>query len=137
MASFLTSANAFFKACETGKGWAVCSAFATADAAFSSEALPDIKTLQAYTDWMKGLVDGIAPDSRYTLHSVTSNDTQVSFYATFEGTHTLPGGPVPPTNKSVKSDYVYIVTFDPQGKITNMSKVWNNLLAFKQFGWSS
>jgi len=68
---------------------------------------------------------------------VTSNDTQVSFYATFEGTHTLPGGPVPPTNKSIKSDYVYIVTFDPQGKITNMSKVWNNLLAFKQFGWSS
>jgi len=87
---------------------------------------------------MKGLIDNITPDGRYKLHSVTSNDTTVSFFATFYGTHTGAGGPMPPATppKSCVSDYVYIVEFNAAGKICKMSKVWNNLNAFKQFGWA-
>src|SRR5919206_986280 len=45
--SITTVAEAFFDACETGKGWEVCSAYCTPDATFSAQAEPllDLKTL--------------------------------------------------------------------------------------------
>eukprot|EP01116_Phalansterium_solitarium_P023612 TRINITY_DN8374_c0_g1_i1.p1 TRINITY_DN8374_c0_g1~~TRINITY_DN8374_c0_g1_i1.p1 ORF type:complete len:147 (+),score=39.75 TRINITY_DN8374_c0_g1_i1:25-441(+) len=138
MSKFLHQANEFFTACEAGKGWAATSSYCTSGAVFSSEALPDIKTVEDYTNWMKGLIENITPDGRYELHSTTYNETTVTYYATFFGTHTLPGGPVPPSDppKKCSSDYVYIIEFNDEGKIAKMSKVWNNLNAFKQFGWA-
>ena len=55
-------AEAFFAACETGKGWEVCGAYCTPNATFSAQAEPlfDVKTLEQYTDWMKGITDGFA-----------------------------------------------------------------------------
>jgi hypothetical protein len=45
--------------------------------------------------------------------------------AVFTGTHTneCEGFP-PPTNKSMASDYAYTLTFDGNGKICAMSKIW-------------
>ena len=58
MPSITTVAKQFFDACETGKGWEGCKAYCKREATFSAQAEPlaDVKTLQQYTDWMKGLL---------------------------------------------------------------------------------
>jgi len=45
--SITAVAEAFFEACETGKGWEVCSSFCTPNATFSAQAEPllEVKTL--------------------------------------------------------------------------------------------
>jgi hypothetical protein len=50
------TAKAFFDACETGKGWAACSAYCQPNAGFAAQAEPlaDLDTLEGYTEWMKG-----------------------------------------------------------------------------------
>jgi hypothetical protein len=64
-------AEAFFDACETGKGWAVCNAYCTPDATFSAQAEPllDVKTLAQYIDWMTGILT-VLPDAHYELKFV-------------------------------------------------------------------
>ena len=103
------TAQGFFEACEAGKGWEARAAFCTPDASFSCQAEPlaEVTTLEAYADWMTGLVS-IMPDARYDLKSwaVDSEHNNVSAYAVFSGTHTGEGGPLPPTGKSLESDYV-------------------------------
>lgn len=56
--SITEQAKAFFAACETGEGWEVCRAYCTPNATFAAQAEPlaEVKTLQHYTDWMKGLL---------------------------------------------------------------------------------
>ena len=56
--SITSIAEAFFAACETGKGWEVCKAYCTPEATFCSQAEPllDVKTLAQYTDWMRGMM---------------------------------------------------------------------------------
>ena len=62
--SITTVAEAFFDACETGKGWEGCSTYCTPNATFSAQAEPllDVKTLAQYTDWMKGMMT-VLPDA--------------------------------------------------------------------------
>ena len=100
MASIRDTAEQFFDACETGKGWGGCQQYCQPGATFSAQAdaLADVKTLQAYTDWMKGLFTP-APDGRYELKSfaVDEGRNNVIAYGVFRGTHTGEGGPVPPT----------------------------------------
>jgi predicted ester cyclase len=131
-------AEAFFDACETGKGWAVCSAYCTPDAAFSAQASPlsDVKTLEQYTEWMKGILT-VFPGARYELKSFATDDSRknVVAYAVFHATHTGQGGPVPPTGRSMSSDYVYIMQFEGD-QISQMTKVWNAELALKDIGWA-
>lgn len=71
MAAITEIAEKFFQACDEGKGWEVCKAYCQPDATFSAQAEPlvDIKNLQQYTDWMKGLLTFI-PDGRYELKSL-------------------------------------------------------------------
>jgi predicted ester cyclase len=137
MASMSAIAHDFFVACESGKGWEGCRQYCTPDATFSAQAEPlmDVKTLQQYADWMKGLMT-IMPDGRYDLKSFATDDERknVSAYAVFLGTHTGQGGPCAPTGKSVKSDYVYVMQFDGD-KIRHMTKIWNAGLAMKELGW--
>jgi len=68
MASIETTAQLFFEACEAGKGWEACKAFCTDQATFSAQAEPlvDVRTLQQYADWMKGLIQ-MMPDGRYEI----------------------------------------------------------------------
>jgi predicted ester cyclase len=131
-------AEAFFDACETGKGWEVCSAFCTPSATFSAQAEPllDVKTLAQYTEWMKGILT-VLPDAHYEVRSFAtdSNRNNVTAYAVFRGTHTGQGGPVPPTGRQVNTDYVYVMQFDGD-KIAHMTKIWNAGLALKELGWA-
>ena len=137
MASIAESAEQFFLACETGKGWEGCKAYCTPSATFSAQAEPlaDVRTLQQYCDWMRGLLLFV-PDGRYELKSFATDEKRrnVSAYAVFKGTHTGPGGPCPPTGKSVETDYVYVMQFEGD-RITHMTKIWHSGLAVKQLGW--
>ena len=138
MSSITDIAMDFFKACETGAGWAGCRAYCTDDASFSSQAGPiaEITAIEAYADWMKGLLT-IIPDGRYEIRAFATDDERrsVSAYAVFSGTHTGDGGPVPPTGKTVESDYVYVMTFEGD-KIRHVTKIWNADWALKQLGWA-
>lgn len=138
MPSMTATAEAFFDACETGKGWEGCKAYCDADATFAAQAEPleGIKTLQAYTDWMKGLMT-ILPDGRYEVRSFATDEVRhnVTAYGVFSGTHTGPGGPCAPTGRKTQSDYVYVMQFK-NGKIEHMTKIWNAGVALKELGWA-
>ena len=137
MASMTEIAKDFFGACESGKGWDGCRQYCKPDATFSAQAEPlaDVKTLQQYADWMKGLLTFI-PDGRYELKSLATDDERknVSACAVFLGTHTGQGGPCPPTGKNVTTDYVYVMQFEGD-KIRHMTKIWNAGWAMKELGW--
>ena len=136
--SITTIAEEFFAACETGKGWEVCSRYCTPGATFAAQAEPllDVKTLADYTNWMKGLMT-VLPDAHYEVKSFATDTTRnnVAGYGVFHGTHTGEGGPVPPTGRSVSTDYVYVMQFEGN-KIVHMTKIWNAGLALKEIGWA-
>jgi predicted ester cyclase len=138
MTSITGIAQAFFDACETGKGWEACNAFCKPDATFSAQAEPllDLKTLAQYTDWMKGIV-AVLPDARYEVKSFAADTTRnnVAAYGVFHATHTGPGGPVPPTGRSTSTDYVYAMQFVGE-KIVHMTKIWHSGIALKELGWA-
>ena len=131
-------AKAFFEACETGKGWAACKEFCAPNASFScqADALVDVKTLEGYADWMKGLF-GPIPDGTYTVKAwgVDSDRNAVVAAAIFSGTQTGEGGPVPPTGKRVAADYTYVMEFDGT-KIKHMTKIWNADWSLRELGWA-
>ena len=131
-------AEAFFAACEAGKGWAVCAEYCTPDAKFSAQAEPlaGITTLEGYTNWMQGAMQ-IFPDGRYELMAWAVDEARqkVVAAAVFKATHTGEGGPVAPTGKSMATDYVYVMEFAGP-KIVGMTKVWNAGLAMKALGWA-
>ena len=138
MSSIKESAAQFFEACDSGKGWEVCQNFCHPDASFSAQAdaLDGVDTLEAYADWMKGLLTPI-PDGNYELRSfaVDEERNNVSAYAVFRGTQTGEGGPVPPTGNSVEADYVYVMEFEGD-RIRHMTKIWNDGVTLRQAGWA-
>ncbi len=137
MANTTAIAKEFLDACETGKGWQACRRYCTPDASFSAQAEPlkDTKTLQQYTEWMKGLLTPL-PDGRYFVKSFAADDARKSVcaYGVFSSTHRGEGGPCPPTGKSVDTDYVYVMEFEGD-KIRQMTKIWNAGWAMRQLGW--
>lgn len=138
MAAIVDAARDFFAACETGKGWEGCRAFCKPDATFSAQAEPlsNVKTLQQYCEWMKSLYTPL-PNASYEIKSfaVDHERNNVTAYAVFSATNTGPGAASPPTGKSTKSDYVYVMQFDGS-KISHMTKIWNAGIALKELGWA-
>lgn len=137
MATIQETAEAFFDACETGKGWAKCAQYCHPDAKFSaqSNALTGVETVEAYADWMQGLFAPI-PDAHYDLKSfaVDKERQSVLIYAVFRGTNSGDGGPVEPTGNSTASDYVYHIELRDD-KVSRMTKIWNDGWAMHQLGW--
>src|SRR5258708_24486354 len=138
MASISATANDFFVACETGRGWDACKAYCAPSATFAAQAEPlaGIKTLAEYANWMKGLMT-ILPDGSYEVKSFATDSERnnVAAYPVFSGTHTGPGGPCEPTRKQATSDYVYVMHFT-DGKISHMTAIWNSGMALKELGWA-
>jgi predicted ester cyclase len=132
------TAERFFDAIETGKGWEVCSAYCHPHATFSSQtdALAGIGTLEAYAEWMKGLFTPL-PDARYELKAFGVDEERhiVLGFGVFRATHTGEGGPVPPTGRQVEADYVYSMEFDGD-RIRHMTKIWNDGFSLRQAGWA-
>src|SRR5215203_5395659 len=106
MASITETAEKFFGACEAGKGWPGCQAYCHPGATFAvqAEALADVTTLEQYAEWMKGLLT-LLPDAGYDLKAFATDESRqiVCAFATFAGTHTGEGGPVPPTGKRAQT----------------------------------
>jgi steroid delta-isomerase-like uncharacterized protein len=136
--SITETARSFFDACETGQGWAACSAYCRPDATFDAQAEPlaEMRTLEQYTEWMKAM-SAVLPDASYAVKSFATDaeHNNVCACAVFSGTNTGEGGPVPPTGKSTSTDYAYLMDFDG-GKISHMTKVWNSRWALKDLGWT-
>ncbi len=132
------SAKKFFEACETGQGWAGCKAHCLPNATFASQAEPlaDIKSLEGYCDWMKAILSTI-PDGKYVVRSFATDAERanVCAYGVFMGTHSGPGGPVPPTGKRIETDYVYVMEFEGD-KVRQLTKIWHAGWALKQLGWA-
>jgi predicted ester cyclase len=138
MSSIKETAEQFFEACETGKGWEACQTYCQEGATFSSQtgALAGIETLEGYTDWMKGLFTPV-PDGSYEVRSFAVDDARqnIAVYGVFRGTHTGEGGPVPPTGKKVEADYVYVMDFEG-GRVRHLTKIWNDGISLTQLGWA-
>ncbi len=138
MSTIRETAEHFFVACETGKGWEGCKQYCHPDATFSAQApaLADIGTVEAYADWMAWLI-GCLPDGEYELRCFAEDSARdcVITYAVFRGTHTGEGGPVAATGAKVESDYVYVMQFEG-GHIRHLTKVWNDAHALQQLGWA-
>ncbi len=139
MSAMRDTAEKFFEACESGKGWDGCKQYCRAGATFSAQAaaLAGVNTLEAYTNWMKGMYTPL-PDARYEVRSfaVDEQRNNVSAFGVFRATHTADGGPVPPTGKAVEADYVYVMEFDG-AQIKHMTKIWNDAVSLKQLGWTA
>jgi hypothetical protein len=131
------TAMGFFTACEAGKGWEACRPYCTPDAGFSaqSDVLTEVRTLEQYAEWMKGILS-VLTDGRYELKAFALDEERgcVCAYATFIGTH-LAGGPRPPTGKTTRTDYVYVMQFQDD-RIAHMTKIWNSGHALKELGWA-
>ena len=136
MSDISEKAKLFFDACETGKGWEGSSGYCHPDATFSAQAgaLADVNTLEAYTEWMKGLLTPV-PDGRYELKFFAEDQERnsVAAFAVFHGTQTGPGGPGEPTGKTIAADYVYVMQFN-EGRIRHLTKIWNDTIRLQQLG---
>jgi predicted ester cyclase len=138
MSSMSETAEKFFAACELGKGWEACKEYCAPDATFSAQAdaLADIKTLEQYTEWMKGMFVPL-PDGTYEVKAFSADEDRkvVTAFAVFAGTNTAAAGSISPTGKSVQTDYVYAMEFDGD-KIRHMTKIWNDGYALRKLGWA-
>jgi len=137
MSNRLKIANQFFESCETGKGWDACKNYCHPNATFSAQttALAEINMLEAYTDWMKGLLTSI-PDGSYDSKFFAEDKERdcVAAFAVFRGTNTGPGSPEP-TGKIAEADYVYVMQFEGD-LIKHMTKIWNDTITLQQLGWA-
>ena len=133
------NATKFFHACESLKGWDVCQQYIADGATFSAQCEPlvDIDNVKDYSNWMAGFGSVTTPGCSYTLDaSAYAESTNIAlFFGTFTGKHTGEGGPVPPTGNETNTQYVYILTMNAQGLISEMVKVWNAPWALNELGW--
>ena len=117
------TAEKFFEACETGKGWEGCAKFCTTNASFAAEAvaLDDIKTLEGYCDWMHALFDRVS-DVSYEIKGFAADESRgvVMAYGVFKGTPIGEG-----EQKSFSTNYVYSIEFEGE-KVGHVTKIWND-----------
>ena len=135
----LENAEKFFHNCESAKGWEACKDYVAQNAKFNaqSEPLVEITAIKDYVDWMAGLGGITMPGSSYEINASAYDEGKntVLFFATFTGTHSGEGGPIPPTNKTTNSHYVYALKMNGDGKVESMTKIWNASWALRELGW--
>ena len=135
----LENASKFFHNCESAKGWEACKDYVAEKAKFNaqSEPLVEVITVKDYVDWMAGLGAITMPGSSYEINASAYDKGKKTalFFATFTGTHSGDGGPIPPTNKTTNSHYVYALKMNDDGKIESMTKIWNASWALRELGW--
>ena len=117
------TAEKFFEAIETGKGWNGCKIFCSDNASFSAEAvkLENIKTLEDYADWMRALYDRVS-DVSYDVRGFAEDDLRnlVLAFGVFHGTP-IADGP----QEAFSTNYVYSIEFEGL-KIRHVTKIWND-----------
>ena len=136
MSSIRETAEQFFDACETGKGWDGCQAYCHEGATFSAQAgaLEGVETVEGYADWMKGIFTPL-PDASYEVRSWgrergrTWPPTACFGNAYRRGRAGAADGP------AVETDYVYVMDFDGD-RIRHLTKIWNDGIGLQQLGWA-
>jgi hypothetical protein len=138
MKSFETATN-FFHNCESAKGWEACKSYVEGNGKFTaqSEPLTEFKEIKDYVEWLAGLSNVTMPGCSYKVHASAFDDATNTaiFYATFTGAHSGDGGPLPPTNKTTNTDYVYSIKMNDHGLVESMTKIWNSSWALRELGW--
>ena len=133
------NAKSFFHNCESCNGWDACKDFVAGDGKFSaqSEPLAELTTIREYVDMWTGMGGITLKGGSYEVNASAFNeDTNVAiFFATYTGSHTGEGGPIPPTSKTTVSEYVYILTMNDEGKVVRVNKVWNSTWVMRELGW--
>ena len=80
------NAKRFFDACEAPEGWAGCKQYVAKDAPFTaqSEPLAEIKTVEAYCEWMAAFGRITCAGATYDLHTSSyDEETRTAvFFAT-------------------------------------------------------
>jgi len=77
------------------------------------------------------------PNGKYEIKSFAEDSARgnVTAAAVFHGTHTVDAGSGAPTGKTIAADYVYVMDFT-DGKVSHMTKIWNDTHSLKQLGWA-
>ena len=137
--SSLENAKNFFSNCESGKGWEACKEYVKGNGSFNCQAAPfaEVTEIKDYVESMAGLANVTMPGSGFEIHSsALDQDTNtVLVFATFTGTHSGDGGPIPPTNKTTDSHYVFAMKMTDAGQVESVTKIWNSSWAFRELGW--
>ena len=149
--SAFDNAKKFFDACEAPLGWDGCKEYVEDGApliaqseplvdvttANSATATQNVTTVEAYCEWIKSFGTVTAPGATYTLNAACYDEERRTalFFATYHATHTGEGGPVPPTNESTNSHYVYSLKMSDNDKVAEMTKIWNAPWAMRELGW--
>ncbi|GGZ68011.1 MAG: ester cyclase [Paraglaciecola chathamensis] len=138
MSNITQTAELFFDACETGKGWDACKAYCHPNATFSAQAgaLSDIGDVESYTAWMQWLLTAV-PDGHYELKSFSTDEKRncVTAFGVLHGTQTGPSVSGEPTGNVIAADYVYAMQFEG-GLISHVTKIWNDSVSLQQLGWA-
>lgn len=138
MSTLVNTAMAFFETCESGKGWEQCQQYCHDDAIFNVHAtsLEHYKTVAEYSESLPHLMK-ILPDAHYKLINVAVDEERetVIVFARFYGTHTGIDEPVPATGKSLATNYGFVMRLQ-DGKVAEVTKVWNDGHAHVQLGWA-
>ncbi len=139
MSAIRDTAEKFFDACESGKGWDGCKRLLPTgrDVFGAGRCLGWRQHRRGVHELDEG---NVYPDTR---RAATRSDRLPSM----SGATTSPRlacsapripvrGPVPPTGKRLEADYVYVMDFD-NGQIKHMTKIWNDVRQPAQLGWTA
>ena len=136
--SAFENASRVFHACESSEGWEACREYVEAEAPLEAQAVPlaEVNTVEAYAEWMAGVADWM-PDGHYDLRASAwdAENRAATFFATFHGHHSGAGGPLPPTGREMRSDYVFVFFMNDDDRVARAVKIWNAHWAMEQLGW--
>ncbi len=137
--NLLENAVIFFSNCESAKGWEACKDYVDGNGKFTCEADPlaEVNEIKEYAEWMAGLGNTALAGSSFEIHAKALDEATNTalIFATFTATHSGEGGPVPPTNKTAHSHYVFALKMNNAGLVESAIKIWNSSWALKGLGW--
>ena len=93
MPEITKTAQAFFEACETGKGWAGCQAYCSPNASFAAQAEPlaDVKTLaESGVNNLAIVTPGFTADCLETLEEIAGENAEFFHHAGGENFAAIP-----------------------------------------------
>jgi predicted ester cyclase len=98
------------------------------------EATPDVH-VRSRDDFKAFLVEYAKafPDNVQTFTHIAAEGDLIGVFATYEGTHLGPLGPVPPTGKRAKFDFAGMFTVK-DGKFSEFRVTWDNMAILAQLG---